>query len=86
MELVVLMLIAGVGGYLLANTRASKRIDDTGEKVVDVTRSVADRAENGVRRIFKRKPLDRQDDIIEGQVIETPPAEKQASRRKETEE
>jgi len=83
MELIVLMLVAGVGGYLLANSRFSKTIDDTGEKVASTTRGAADRAENWVSGLFRRskKP---ESEVIEGSATEAPAsAEKQPSRRKE---
>jgi hypothetical protein len=84
MELFVLLLIAGVGGYLLANSRFGKRIDDTGERVAGVTRDAADRAENGVRRIFRRKPVNSEAEVIDTTASDVPPAEKQPSRRKES--
>ncbi len=82
MEFVILMLVAGVGGYLLANSRYSKTIDDTGEKVAQTTRGAADRAESWVSGLFRRnrKP---ENDVIEGSATEAPAAEKQPSRRKE---
>ncbi len=82
MELLVLVVVAGVGGYLLATSRFSKTIDETGEKMAETTRSAADRTENWVRGVFRRskKP---EKEVIEGVAVDAPPAEKQPSRRKE---
>lgn len=84
MELVILILIAGVGGYLLATSRFSKRIDETGERITEASRNAADRAESWGKNLFRRsKPAG--EEVIEGAAVEVPPAEKQSSRRKETE-
>lgn len=84
MEFIILIIVAGIGGYLLANSRFSKSIDNTGEKVAGTTRGMADRAENWVSGLFRRskKP---ENQVIDGSAVDAPPAEKQPSRRKEEE-
>ncbi|MFM8320964.1 MAG: hypothetical protein ACKOC5_08635 [Chloroflexota bacterium] len=92
MELIVMLVVAGAAGYLLAGSRFSKPIDQTGEKVAGTTRQAADRVEGWARGLLRRgkKP---ENEVIEGQAVEVPPAdapaadvppaEKQPSRRKE---
>ena len=54
MELLVLVIIAGVVGYFLAGSRFSKPIDDTTGKVADTTRDLAGKTEGWFSRTFKR--------------------------------
>ncbi len=83
MELILLIVIAGVAGYLLSRSRLSKPIDETTEKVVDTTRKVADDAENWVSRTLQRdkKPAEEGIEAEAKLAEEAPPAEKQSSRR-----
>jgi hypothetical protein len=84
MQLLILVLIAGVVGYFLSRSRFSKPIDDTADKVADVSRGAADTVEGWGRNLFRRK-APRSEQVIEGTAVdaepETPPAEKQYSRR-----
>lgn len=83
MQLLILVLIAGVVGYYLSRSRFSKPIDSAADKVADVSRDAADTVEGWGRGLFRRKKAPAEQ-VIEGQAVEaaaTPPAEKQASRR-----
>jgi hypothetical protein len=91
MQLVILILLAGVIGYFFAKSRLSKPIDDAGEKVTQTTRDMADKTEGWVRGRFGRKKDaeseqgDLDVDIIEEEEVvvdEKKPAKKQTSRRK----
>jgi hypothetical protein len=55
MELIILILIAGVAGYLLAGSRLSKPIDDTTDKVTGATRNAAENVEGWFSRTFRRE-------------------------------
>jgi hypothetical protein len=83
MQLLILLIIAGVIGYFVARSRFSKPIDDATEKVAESSRSMADKTEGWWRRTFGKKDQPA-DQVIEGSVVDAPPqpAEKQASRRK----
>lgn len=67
MQLLILVLIAGVVGYFLAKSRLSKPIDDTTGKVADGTRKAASSAEGWFSRTFRRdrKP---KDEVVEAQA------------------
>ena len=91
MQLIILILLAGVIGYFLAKSRLSKPIDDAGEKVTQTTRDMADKTEGWVRGRFGRKKVaetvqdDLEEEIIEEEEVieeEKQPAKKQTSRRK----
>jgi hypothetical protein len=93
MELLLLIIIAGVAGYLLAGSRFHKNIDSTSEKVADSTRKAADSAEGWVSRTFGRNKKPKEE-VVDAEVKaseETKPAEevksadKQPSRRKSEE-
>lgn len=84
MELIILLLIAGVGGYFLANSRYSKRIDETGEQITTASRTAAEKAETWGRGLFS-KSKKAGEEVIDGTAVDVAAAEKQASRRKETE-
>jgi hypothetical protein len=83
MQLLVLLLIAGVIGYYVSRTRLSKPIDSATAKVADSSRGAADKAEGWWRRTFGKKEQPA-GEVIEGSAVDaTPqPAEKQPSRRK----
>ena len=83
MQLLILLLIAGVIGYFVARSRLSQPIDAAGEKVSDTSRDVADKAEGWWRRTFGKKDQ-AASEVIEGSAVDAPPqpAEKQPSRRK----
>ena len=87
MQLLFLILVAGVVGYFIARSRLSKPIDDATGKVAETSRSVADKTEGWWRRTFGKKDQ-AAEQVIEGSgggctPVDTPPtAEKQASRRK----
>jgi hypothetical protein len=83
MQLLFLILVAGVVGYFISRSRLSKPIDDASSKVAETSRSAADKTEGWWRRTFGKKEQ-AADQVIEGSVVEaTPqPAEKQPSRRK----
>jgi len=85
MELILLVVIAGIVGYLLAGSRLSKPIDQAGEKVADTTRSAAGSVEGWFSRTFRRgrKP---KDEVVEAEAKpteEATPAAKQSSRRRD---
>jgi hypothetical protein len=90
MELLVLMIVAGVVGYLIAGTRFRKPIDDTAEKVADSTRSAAGNVEGWFSRTFRREKKPKEEVLdAEGKaaspaepVEATQPAAKQTSRRR----
>ena len=83
MELLLLLLIAGVAGYFLAGSRFSKPIDDTAEKVSQTSQGWVDRAGEWWRGRFGKR---QQVVDVESREVETEPevkpAEKQPSRRK----
>ena len=86
MQLLFLLLVAGVVGYFVARSRLSKPIDDASGKVAETSRSVADKTEGWWRRTFGKKDQ-AADQVIEGSAVDASdaspqPAEKQASRRK----
>lgn len=88
MQLLFLLLVAGVVGYFIARSRLSKPIDSATDKVAETSRSAADKTEGWWRRTFGKKDQ-AADQVIEGQSVDAPPveaspqpAEKQASRRK----
>jgi hypothetical protein len=83
MQLLFLILVAGVVGYFIARSRLSKPIDDATGKVAESSRSVADKTEGWWRRTFGKKDQTA-DQVIEGSAVDAAPqpAEKQASRRK----
>lgn len=84
MQLVILLIIAGVIGYFVARSRFSKPIDSASGKVADASRGAADKAEGWWRRTFGKKEQPAASEVIEGSAVDaTPqPAEKQPSRRK----
>jgi len=95
MELLVLVLIAGLAGYLLAGSRFSKPIDETTEKVGKTTGGWFTRAENWVKGLFKRdkKPAQEVIDVETktaseeaGTIEAAQPAARQSSRRKTDED
>ena len=55
MQLVLLLLIAGVGGYFLARSRFSEPIDDTAEKVAQTSRGWVDQAGDWWRQRFGKR-------------------------------
>jgi hypothetical protein len=83
MQLLILLIIAGVIGYFIARSRFSQSIDQAAGKVAETSRDMADKAEGWWRRIFGKKE-GAAEQVIEGSVVDAPPqpAEKQASRRK----
>ncbi|MDI6696172.1 MAG: hypothetical protein QME21_14085 [Anaerolineales bacterium] len=88
MQLIILLVIAGVVGYYLARSKYSKSIDEATSKISASSRSAADKIEDWWRGMFaKNKPP--QSEVIEGQATDVsdepaPPAEKQPSRRRES--
>lgn len=83
MQLLILVLIAGVIGYYIARSKFSRPIDSATEKLADSSRGMADQAEGWWRRTFgKKEPAASQ--VIEGSAVDASPqpAEKQPSRRK----
>ena len=94
MELLLLIVIAGVAGYLLSRSRFSKPIDETAEKVADSTRKAADNAEGWVSRTFSRNKKPKEE-VVDAEAKpaseikpteEAKPATRQPSRRKGEEE
>ncbi len=55
MQLAILILAACVLGYFLAKSRFSKSIDETGEKISQSTRDLANKSEDWVKGKFSRK-------------------------------
>jgi len=86
MQLLILLIIAGVIGYFIARSRLSKPIDSATDKVADTSRDVAYKAEGWWRRTFGKKEA-AESQVIEGSAVDASPqpAEKQASRRKSAE-
>jgi hypothetical protein len=90
MELILLVLIAGVAGYFLAGSKYSKSIDQTASKVSDSSKDVADKTKNwwdglfGDRRQTEAKSEKSTEKVV---VVEDTkkPAEKTVSRRKSEE-
>lgn len=92
MELIILILIAGVAGYFLAGSRFRKPIDQTADKLADTSRETADKVEGWFSKTFRRKGS-RTEQVIEGTAVDSPVsepvavadpapvAEKQPSRR-----
>jgi hypothetical protein len=93
MELILMLIIAGLLGYWLAGSRFSKPIEDSAGKVADVSRDTAEKTSGWFRRLFRRK--EKGPAVIEGTAVDAPaatddpavipPAEKQPSRRKSEE-
>lgn len=83
MQLLILVLIAGVIGYYIARSRFSQSIDSATEKVADSSRDAADKAEGWWRKTFGKKES-AASQVIEGTAVDASPqpAEKQPSRRK----
>jgi hypothetical protein len=88
MQLVLLLLIAGVGGYFLARSRFSEPIDDTAEKVAQTSRGWADRAGDWWRQRFgkRQEVVDVESRELEEAEEEVKPAAKRPSRRKSDDE
>jgi len=85
MELLILVIIAGVVGYFLAGSRFSKPIDDTTGKVADTTRDLAGKTESWFTRTFRRNK-EPSEEVIEAAaqpVEEAKPAARQSSRRRD---
>jgi hypothetical protein len=89
MQLVIVILVAVVIGYVLAKSRISKPIDKTSERVTQTTRDLADKTEGWVRDRFGRKQQDIGEPVeseeVEG-IDEKKTAAKRSSRRKASEE
>ena len=88
MQLVVLLLIAGVGGYFLARSRFSEPIDDTAEKVVQTSRGWTERAGEWWRQRFGKRSevVDVESNEPDEGEEEVKPAAKRPSRRKSEDE
>jgi len=54
MELIILLLVAGVAGYFLARSRFSKPVDNATDKVTETTKDYADRTEGWFSSRFGR--------------------------------
>jgi hypothetical protein len=54
MELIILIAMAVVAGYLFSRSRYSKPVDKATDRVTDSTKQYADKAENWVQRQFGR--------------------------------
>jgi hypothetical protein len=83
MELLLLLLVAGVVGYFLAGSRFSKPIDDTTDKISQTSKSWVDRAGDWWRDRFgkRQQVVDVESREVEAEP-EVKPAEKRPSRRK----
>ncbi len=90
MELLLLIIIAGVAGYFLSRSRFSKPIDETAGKVADSTRKAADSAESWVTRTLGRNKKPKEE-VVDAEhkpageaaaTEEIKPADRQPSRRK----
>jgi hypothetical protein len=96
MELILLLLIAGIAGYWLAGSRFSKSVDEAASKVSETTRGAADQAGGWARGLFSRKKPS--EDVVDAEFEEqsgakdepesedVKPAEKAVSRRKKADE
>jgi hypothetical protein len=94
MELLLLLLIAGIGGYFLARSRFSEPIDDAAGKVSDTSRGWVDSAQGWWQgRFGKREQVvdaesydpteeETSEESPEESQEEKKPAAKQPSRRK----
>jgi hypothetical protein len=87
MELLLLLALAGVGGYFLARSKFSKNIDGATGKVSDTSRELAGKAADWGRGVLKRNPKPAEEAPAEAASTPAGPeppkaAEKSASRRK----
>jgi len=86
MELILLLLVAGVIGYFLAGSRASKPIDNATAKVSETSKNLAGNTKSwwgkrfGKRQKTEEKPAETTEVIVVED--EKKPAEKSVSRRK----
>ncbi len=86
MELIVLILIAGVAGYFLAGSKYSKPIDDATSKVSETSKGVADKTRSwwgerfGKRAKSDAKPAENPANEPAAEE-DKKPAEKSVSRR-----
>ena len=90
MELILLILIAGIVGYWLARSKFSETVNQTAGKVSETSRQAADRAGGWARGLFSRKKpsedvVDAEFDEGEAESGDVKPAAKAASRRKRAE-
>jgi hypothetical protein len=90
MELFVLILIAGVVGYLLAGSKYSQKIDETTGKAASTSKEIAGRTGDRIRRLFRsEKKTESSATLAESEAPAQDgkkPAEKSVSRRKSEEE
>jgi len=90
MQLLILILLAVVVGYFLAKSQFSKTIDETGEKVSQSTRDLADKSEKWVKSKFGKQEIAEAEENMSGDEDDTSEkktAKRRPSRRvKETEE
>ncbi len=89
MELILLVLIAFVIGYLLAGSKFRKPIDDTADKVAVTSKSWGNQVAKWWRGLFKKNQTTASQivDVSEETLPEQKqPAEKRPSRRKSQEE
>jgi len=88
MQLVLLLLIAGVGGYFLARSRYSEPIDDAADKVAQTSRGWVDRAGDWWQQRFgkQQEVVDVESREPEEAEEDVKPAEKRPSRRKSEDE
>jgi len=90
MQLLILILLAAIVGYFLAKSQFSKTIDETGEKVSQSTRDLADKSEKWVKSKFGKQDVSDDEGSTlsdEDETNEMKTAKKRPSRRvKENEE
>jgi hypothetical protein len=98
MELILLVVIAGLAGYWLSQSRFSKSIDEAAGNVSDSSRNAANQASGWFSNLFGRKPSAEEIVDVEfeneteaevetseaSDVDEVKPAAKTTSRRKST--
>ena len=87
MELILLLVIAGLAGYFLAGSRLSKPIDEAASKVTETSKDVAGKTKSwwegrfGKRQKAEPKPAGPSKEVVVMEEVRKP-AEKSVSRRK----
>ena len=76
MELILLLLVAGLVGYFLAGSRYSKNIDETAGKVGDTSRSLVGRFTDWVGGLFGRGA--KEPEVVDAEAKDIPVDEEEA--------
>lgn len=93
MELILLVIGAGVVGYFLAGSKFSERINQATDRTTDMAKNAAGQVGNFWNRQFNKQQAS--GEVVDAEFVEAEseeeaedkrPAEKQPSRRKSAEE